>query len=100
MDEELNNVPQDEEDFDNDTIVLTDEDNVDTEFRIVDIFDLDEKTYFILIPTDKLESGEVVIVRMEGEEGNETFIGVEEEEASKVFEAFRERAKDDYDFVD
>ena len=102
MDENQNNIPEQVDDeLEDDVVVLTDENGVDNEFKFLDVIELDGKEYVILLPVDKLDDGEVVIFRIEGEGDDETFIGVEsEEEASKVFETFKERAKDDYNFVD
>ena len=89
-----------EEDLDN-IVVLTDQDGVDTEFEFLDIVEVDGKEYVILLPVDKAEDGEVVIFRIEGDGEDETYVGVEtEEEASKVFNFFKEKAKDDFNFVD
>ena len=102
MDENQNNVPEQVDDeLEDDVVVLTDENGVDNEFKFLDVVELDGNEYVILLPVDKLDDGEVVIFRIEGEGDDETFVGVEtEEEASKVFEAFKERVKDDYNFVD
>ena len=101
MDENQNETPEQFDDELDDIVVLTDENGQDNEFKFLDVVELDGKEYVILLPVDKVDDGEVVIFRIEGEGDNETFVGVEtEEEASKVFEAFKERAKDDYNFVD
>ncbi len=104
MDENQNNIPEQvDDDLEDDVVVLTDENGVDNEFKFLDVIELDGKEYVILLPVDKVDDGEVVIFRIErdGESEDETFVGVEtEEEASKVFEAFKEKAKDDYNFVD
>ena len=82
-------------------LILTDQDGVETEFEFLDVVECDGKEYLVLIPTDSIDDGEVVIFRIEGEGEEETYVGVEtEEEASKVFETFKEKAKDDYNFVD
>ena len=104
MDENNINVNDDEElddDLLENILVLTEEDGTETEFQYLDQVELDGKTYMILLPLDSADDGEVVIFRIEGEDGDETFIGVEtEEEASRVFEVFKEQAKDDFNFVD
>ena len=103
MDENQNvnaNVPQEDEDLDN-IVVLTDENGVDTEFEFLDVIETDEKQYVVLLPVETADDGEVVIFRIEGEGDQESYIGVEtEEEAAKVFELFKEKAKDDFNFVD
>ena len=88
------------DDLDN-IVVLTDQNGKDTEFEFLDIVEVDGKEYVVLLPVENAENGEVVIFRIEGEGDDETYVGVEtEEEAEKVFNYFKEQAKDDFDFVD
>jgi len=82
-------------------VVLTDQEGVDTEFEFLDVVEVDGNEYVILLPVENADDGEVVIFRIEGEGDDETYVGVEtEEEAAKVFEIFKEKAKDDFNFVD
>ncbi len=82
-------------------VILTDQDGNDTEFEFLDIVECEGKEYVVLLPVENIDDGEVVIFRIEGEGENESYIGVEtEEEASKVFAVFKEKAKDDFNFVD
>ena len=97
------NLEQDQEDLDalDNIVVLTDQDGVDTEFEFLDVVECDGKEYVVLLPVESADDGEVVIFRIEGEGDDETYVGVEtEEEAAKVFELFKEKAKDDFNFVD
>ncbi len=102
MDENENtNVNEEELDSLDNIVVLTDQDGVDTEFEFLDVVEVDGKEYVILLPVENAEDGEVVIFRIEGEGEEETYVGVEtEEEAAKVFEIFKEKAKDDFNFVE
>lgn len=103
MDENLNNGLEGMEEFDelDNIIVLNDEEGNEVEFEFLDVVELDGKEYVILLPVDEIENGEVVIFRIEGEGEDETYIGLEDEaEAERVFQAFKEKAKDDFDFVD
>ena len=102
MNEENKNEFLDEE-FDelDSKIILNDEEGNEVEFEFLDVVELDGKEYVILLPVEEIENGEVVIFRIEGEGEDETYIGLEdEEEAERVFLAFKEKAKDDFDFVD
>ncbi len=82
-------------------VVLTDEEGNDVEFEFLDVVQVDEKEYVILLPVEEMEKGEVVIFRIEGEGEEESYIGLEDEvEAEKVFQAFKEKAKDDFNFAD
>lgn len=88
------------DDLDN-IIVLNDEDGNEVEFEYLDAVEMDGKEYIILLPVEEQENGEVVIFRVEGDEENETYVGLDdEEEAEKVFNLFKEKAKDDFDFAD
>ena len=99
MDKELNEV-EEFDDLDN-IIVLNDEEGNEVEFEFLDSVNMDDKEYIILLPVEEQESGEVVIFRVEGEGENETYIGLEDEnEAEQVFNLFKEKAKDDFDFAD
>ena len=101
MSKDLNKDVQNEgEELDN-IITLNDEDGNEVEFEYLDAVEMDGTEYIILLPTESEENGEVVIFRVEGEGENETYVGLEdEEEAEKVFNLFKEKAKDDFDFAD
>ena len=94
MDEELDNI-----------IVLNDEDGNEVNFEFLDLVELDGEEYVILLPTDESgdEPGEVVILQVEDtdSEEEESYISVENEEVlNKVFEIFKEKFKDEFDFID
>ena len=94
----------DEEELDN-MIVLNDEDGNEVNFEFLDLVELDGEEYVILLPTDQdeEEAGEVVILQVEDtdSEEEESYISVENEEVlNKVFEIFKEKFKDEFDFID
>lgn len=94
MDEELDNI-----------IVLNDEDGNEVNFEFLDLVELDGEEYVILLPTDESEDepGEVVILQVEDTDSDEeeSYISVENEEVlNKVFEIFKEKFKDEFDFID
>ena len=94
MDEELDNI-----------IVLNDEDGNEVNFEFLDLVELDGEEYVVLLPTDESEDepGEVVILQVEDtdSEDEESYISVEDEEVlNKVFEIFKEKFKDEFDFID
>lgn len=96
----IGEVDNEEDGLDN-IVVLTDQDGVDTQFEFLDVVTVDGIDYVVLLPVETADDGEVVIFRIEGEGDDETYVGVEtEEEASKVFELFKEKSKDDFNFVD
>ena len=94
----------DEEELDN-AIVLNDEDGNEVNFEFLDLVELDGEEYVILLPTDESEDepGEVVILQVEDtdSEDEESYVSVEDEEVlNKVFEMFKEKFKDEFDFID
>ena len=95
-----------EEELDN-IIVLNDEEGNEVQFEFLDLVELDNEEYVVLLPvTDEGEEdeGEVVILQLEDTEEDseeESYIGVEDEEIlNKVFEIFKEKYKDEFNFVD
>lgn len=92
--EEMNN-----EELDN-IIVLTDEDGNDVEFEWLDTLEMNDNTYVVVVPAEE-DADEVVILKMEKEEDEETFIGLDDEnEINEVFEEFKTRNKEIFEFVD
>ena len=101
MDEENNGF---EEEISN-IIILNDENGNEVKFEFLDLVELDGEEYVILLPTDSEEEepGEVVILQVEDtdSEEEESYVSVEDEEVlNKVFEMFKEKFKDEFDFVD
>ena len=94
----------DEEELDN-IIVLNDEDGNEVNFEFLDLVELEGEEYVVLLPTDESEDepGEVVILQVEDtdSEEEESYVSVENEETlNKVFEIFKEKFKEEFDFVD
>ena len=89
MQEELDNV-----------IVLTDDEGNDVEFEWLDTVEVNDKTYVVVLPVED-DSEEVVILKIESEEDEDTFVGLEDEdEINEVFEVFKEKNKENFDFED
>lgn len=102
MNEENNNLNEFEEfdELDN-KIILNDEEGNEIEFEFLDVVEVDGNEYVVLLPVEEAEKGEVVIFRIEGTEEDESYVSLEDEaEAEKVFEAFKEKTKDEFDFAD
>ena len=95
------------EELDN-IVILNDEEGNEVKFEFLDVVDLDDEEYVVLLPVaeeGEEEEGEVVILKIEDnddeEAEEESYVSVEDEEVlNKVFEIFKERFKDDFDFVD
>ena len=96
----------DGEELDN-IIVLNDEEGSEVRFEFLDLIELDNEEYVVLLPVTaegEEEEGEVVILKVEDTDDDsdeETYVSIEDEETlNKVFEIFKEKFKDDFDFVD
>ena len=94
------------EELDN-IIVLNDENGNEVQFEFLDLVELDNEEYVVLLPvTDEGEEdeGEVVILKLEDTDEDseeESYVGVEDEEIlNKVFAIFKEKYKDEFNFVD
>ena len=94
------------EEIDN-IVILNDEDGNEVKFEFLDLVELDDEEYVVLLPMNEEgeeEEGEVVILKIEDsddEAEEESYVSVDDEEIlNKVFEIFKEKFKDDFDFVD
>ena len=78
-------------------LVLCDEEGNDVEFQVLDVIELDETDYVILLPVepDEETEGNVVILKVETideDSGLETYVGIDDDETiNAVFEIFRAR---------
>lgn len=104
MDFENNDMEGLDEELDN-IIILNDEDGNEVQFEFLDLIELDGEEYVVLLPVEESdEPGEVVILQIEDSDDDseeESYVSVEDEEIlNKVFEIFKEKFKDDFDFVD
>lgn len=94
------------EELDN-IIILNDEDGNEVKFEFLDLVELDEEEYVVLLPVSEEgeeDEGEVVILKLEDTDEDseeESYVGVEDEEIlNKVFAIFKEKYKDEFNFVD
>lgn len=93
------------EELDN-ILVLNDEDGNEVQFEFLDLIEFEGEEYVVLLPVageeDSEEAGEVVILKVEDTENEEeeSYVSVEDEETlNKVFEVFKEKFKDEFNFV-
>ena len=104
MSEDLNNIP-DAEEIDN-IVILNDEDGNEVEFEFLDLIEFEGEQYVVLLPTaesDEEDTGEVVILKLEDTESEEeeSYVSVDDEETlNSVFEIFKEKFKDEFNFID
>ena len=95
------------EELDN-IVILNDEDGNEVKFEFLDLVELDNEQYVVLLPIDNVneeEAGEVVILKVEDSESEdddeESYVSVDDEEIlNKVFDIFKEKFKDEFDFED
>ena len=107
MDNEENNVPEFDEELDN-IITLNDENGEEVQFEFLDMIELDSEEYVVLLPVQESENedddpGELVILKVEDtdSEDEESYVSVDDEETlNKVFEIFKDKFKDEFNFID
>ena len=93
------------EELDN-IVILNDENGNEVRFEFLDLVELDDEEYVVLLPVTaegEEEEGEVVILKLEDTENEdeESYVSVEDEDIlNAVFEKFKEKFKDDFNFVD
>ena len=94
------------EELDN-IVILNDEEGNEVQFEFLDLVELDNEEYVVLLPVTsegEEDEGEVVILKLEDTDDDseeESYVGVEDEEIlNKVFEIFKEKFKDEFNFVD
>ncbi|MBE5778772.1 MAG: DUF1292 domain-containing protein [Clostridiales bacterium] len=83
-------------------VVLNDENGNEVEFEFLDLMEYNGSEYVILLPKDDGD-GEVVILKvLAGESGEEeSYVSVDDAETlDAVFQLFKEKFKDDFNFVD
>ena len=92
------------EELDN-IIILNDENGNEVKFEFLDLVELDDEEYVVLLPVSdegEEDEGEVVILKLEDtdeESEEESYVGVEDEEIlNKVFAIFKEKYKDEFNF--
>lgn len=94
------------EELDN-IIILNDENGNEVRFEFLDLIEYENEQYVVLLPVleeGEEDDGEVVILQVEDtdeESEEESYVSVESEETlMQVFNIFKEKFKDEFDFVD
>ena len=101
-----NEVPENMEGEEIDNIViLNDEEGNEVQFEFLDLIEYDREEYVILLPVEEEvseEPGEVVILKLENtSDEEESYVSVDDEEIlNNVFEIFKEKFKDEFNFTD
>lgn len=93
------------EELDN-IITLNNENGEEVNFEFLDLVELDNEEYVVLLPISEEENdeGEVVILKLEDTDEDaeeESYVSVDDEEVlMKVFNIFKDIFKDEFNFVD
>ncbi|MBR1653853.1 MAG: DUF1292 domain-containing protein [Clostridia bacterium] len=98
-----NNYNEESEEIDN-IIVLNDENGEEVPFEFLDLIEYEGEEYVVLLPVEEdEEADEVVILKLEDTESEdeESYVSVDDEEVlNAVFDMFKEKFKDEFNFVD
>lgn len=85
-----------------DIVTLQDENGENVQYEFLDLVEYQEKEYVVLLPLEEDEADEVIILQVipcEDDPEMEEYVSVEsEEELAAVFEVFKEKNKDEFDF--
>ncbi len=86
-----------------DIVILVGEDGEEVEFEHIDTIEMNGNEYVVLLPVEEQEDeevDEVVILKVDhNEDGEDSFVTVDdEEELNNVFEEFKTRMEEEYDF--
>ena len=85
-------------------IVLNDDEGNEVKFEFLDLIKYEEEDYVVLLPVpegDAEEENEVVILKLEESENEEeeSYVSVDDEATlTAVFEIFKEKFKDEFNF--
>ena len=90
-------------DFDN-IIVLNDENGEEAQFEFLDLIAYEDEEYAILLPVEESdEAGKVVILKLEESENDdeESYVSFDDDDTlMAVFNIFKDKFKDEFNFVD
>ncbi|MCD8049760.1 MAG: DUF1292 domain-containing protein [Clostridia bacterium] len=87
------------------TIVLNDEDGNEVLFEFLDLIEYKERTFVVLLPCEECDEPDRVLIleleQSEPDSGFESYISVEDEELlGELFDLFKEKFKDKFEFID
>ena len=87
------------QEFEPEIVTLVDDEGNEVEFELLDVVDYEGEEYVVLIENNE-EAQDVVILKIESvDDETENYIGIDDEDLlSNVFETFKEKYKDEFDF--
>lgn len=89
--------------LDDNIIVLNDENGNEVLFEFLDLIEYRDSEYVVLLPVSDEDESEVVILKLDeaDDSDDEAYMSVEDEDVLQaVFEIFKDRFKDEFNFVD
>ncbi len=88
------------EEYEAEIITLEDDLGNEKDFEFLDTVEYDGDEYIVLLPVEEEEQNEVMILRVDSlDDKDEIYSGIDDEEVLQaVFNIFRDRYKDDFDF--
>ena len=96
LDEELSNI-----------IILNDENGNEVQFEFLDLIEYESEEFVVLLPVlddGEEDDGEVVILKVDDSDEDseeESYVSVDDEETlTAVFEIFKDKFKDEFNFTD
>ncbi len=94
-----NNEDMNMEEYEPEMVSLFDEDGTEIEFELLDVIEYEGDSYAVMLPPD---DNEVVIMLLEElNDEEDVYSPVEDDDTlTKVFEAFKEKYKDEFNFED
>lgn len=94
-----NNEDMNMEEYEPEMVSLFDEDGNEVEFELLDVIEYEGDSYAVMLPP---EDNEVVIMLLEElNDEEDVYAPVEDDETlTAVFEAFKEKYKDEFNFED
>ncbi len=88
------------EEYEAEIITLEDDLGNEKDFEFLDTVEYDGDEYIVLLPVEEDEQNEVMILRVDSlDDQDELYSGIDDEEILQaVFDIFKDRYKDDFDF--
>jgi uncharacterized protein YrzB (UPF0473 family) len=88
------------EEYEAEIITLEDDLGNEKDFEFLDTVEYDGDEYIVLLPVEEEEQDEVMILRVDSlNDEDESYSGIDDEEILQaVFDIFKDRYKDDFDF--
>ena len=90
------------DEYEAEIITLEDDQGNEQDFEYLDTVEYEGEEYIVLLPVEEAEgdAGEVMILRVDSiDDENESYVGIDDEEVLRaVFEIFKSRYSEDFDF--